>query len=462
MIPYLLIDFGSTYTKMTAVDLDGPRILGTAGALTTVNDGLILGYQNALRVLESRIGKYSFHERLACSSAAGGLKMAAIGLVPDLTVEAAKRAALGAGAKVIKTYSFQLSAADIGELYGLKPDLVLLTGGTDGGNREALLHNGRMLAASNVTAPIIIAGNKTVTPEVAEILKKAGKLCYRVPNVLPELDRLNVEPVQQAIREVFLKQIIYAKGLDQVQSIIDGIMMPTPAAVLEAAVRLADGDGRGAPGLGELMIIDVGGATTDVHSVAEGNPANPRVFVRGLKEPRVQRTVEGDLGMRYSAQALLEAYSVETVAGMTSLGEAEVKQAIQNRTNNPAYLPEAENDIQLEISLGFLAVKGAVERHVGRIEKVFTPNGLGFMLTGKDLTGLQTIIGTGGVLARSNCGAGILQGAMFEQDQPELLKPIAPDLYLDQNYVIPTLGLIAQEFPLQSFALLRESLTRTQ
>ncbi|HBT15661.1 MAG TPA: MutL protein, partial [Firmicutes bacterium] len=241
MKPYLLIDFGSTYTKMTAVDLDQAEILGTASSLTTVEDGLIVGYRTALEKLEKRIGQLNYEQRLACSSAAGGLKMVAIGLVPELTVEAAKRAAMGAGARVIGAYGFELSGAEIEEIISLQPDLLLLAGGTDGGNKETILHNARLLAGSELTVPVIIAGNKTVAPTVEETLTKAGKTCYRVANVLPELGKLNIEPVQAEIREIFLKRIIQAKGLDQVEKLIDGITMPTPMAVLSAAERTAIG-----------------------------------------------------------------------------------------------------------------------------------------------------------------------------------------------------------------------------
>ena len=195
MRPYLLIDFGSTYTKLTAVDLAAPAVLGTASALTTVEEGLIVGYQKARQELAKAVGSLAYEARIACSSAAGGLRLVAIGLVPELTVEAAKRAALGAGARVVGTYGFELTGSDLEEIMSLQPDLVLLAGGTDGGNKTALRHNGQLLAASPLSVPLILAGNKTVAPEVEELLRRAGKICYRVPNVLPQLDRLNIKPV---------------------------------------------------------------------------------------------------------------------------------------------------------------------------------------------------------------------------------------------------------------------------
>jgi uncharacterized protein (TIGR01319 family) len=458
MRPYLLIDFGSTYTKMTAVDLDGPAILGQASALTTVNDGLIVGYLNAVRKLEAKIGKLTYQKQLACSSAAGGLKIVALGLVPELTGEAAKRAALGAGARVLKTYGFELSPLELEEISNLRPDLILLTGGTDGGNQTTILHNSKMLAQSPINVPIVIAGNKSVAVQVETILTVAGKVCYSSGNVLPKLGQLQVQPVQKLIRELFLKWIIHAKGLDRVESMIDGIMMPTPASVLQAAVLLAEGDGCEQSGWGELLLVDVGGATTDVHSVADGLPTRTDIGLRGLPEPRVKRTVEGDLGMRYSAPALLETFSAKLVGKMTGLTETQVLSGIAERVKSVNYLPEDQDAQLLETGLGYLAVKGAVERHVGRMEQIYTPHGTVNIQVGKDLTNLPLVIGTGGIIAHSAQSEGILKGALFDPASPEILKPVAPTCLVDRDYLLPTLGLIAEMHPRETFKLLSAAL----
>lgn len=457
MEPYLLIDFGSTYTKVTAVDLAYPRILGTAKALTTIEEGLLTGYRKALTDLVQKTGELEYVKRLACSSAAGGLKMVAIGLVPELTVEAAKRAALGAGARVVGTFSFNLTAEEITRISKLKPDLILLAGGTDGGNKECLLHNGRVLAESSIDAPIIIAGNKTVAPGVEAALTAAGKECYLAPNVLPEIGRLQIEPVQKIIRELFLSRIIRAKGLEEVNAVIDGITMPTPSAALAAACRLAAGSGERA-GWGELLLVDVGGATTDVHSVADGFPSQPQVMLRGLPEPRVKRTVEGDLGMRYSAPALVECFSARVIAEACGLSEEEVMDGVRERAEKVNYLPTDEKASRLEETLGYYAVKGAVERHVGRVEKFYTPYGLSYLQDGKDLTNLKTVIGTGGILVNSAKSGKLLSGSIFDPARPEILKPISPKLFLDQHYLFPTLGLIAEERPDETFLLLEQAL----
>jgi uncharacterized protein (TIGR01319 family) len=458
MRPYLLIDFGSTYTKLTAVDLDGPAVLGTGSARTTVADGLVAGYRQALRQLEKRVGPLDYAKRLAASSAAGGLRIVASGLVPELTGEAARQAALGAGGRVIRSFGFELTPADREELLELQPDLVLLAGGTDGGNREILLHNARLLAESGLAAPVIVAGNRTAAPEAAGLLAAAGKLVYETANVLPRLGVLHTGPAQRRIREIFLERIIRAKGLDQVATMIDGIVMPTPAAALQAAVRLADGAGPEAPGLGDLLLVDVGGATTDVHSVAEGLPTRADVTLRGLPEPRVKRTVEGDLGMRYSAPAVLEAFGPERLARLSGLTPAEVEEGIARRGADPDYLPGNPAESALDAALGFLAVQGAVERHAGRLEQVFAPQGMALVQTGKDLSRLRTVIGTGGVLVHSAEPQRILRGALYDPAAAAVLKPQEPRLYLDRNYLLPTLGLLAGEHPREAFQLLKGAL----
>lgn len=457
MRPYLLIDFGSTYTKITAVDIDAPRIIGQASALTTVDDGLLQGYQQALQAMERMSGRIDYHKKLACSSAAGGLKIVAVGLVPELTGEAAKRAALGAGARVIKTYGFQLTPSEIRELEAMRPDLILLTGGTDGGNRETILHNAERLTTFASDIPVIIAGNKSAVPDVETTLRNAGKTTYTAPNVLPDLNRLNIEPVQKIIRELFYGRIIQAKGLDRVTQAIDGIVMPTPAASLAAAVCLADG-APGLRGLGDLIVIDVGGATTDVHSVAEGRPSNPRACWRGLPETRVKRTVEGDLGMRYSAPAILETFSAEAIAQLAGLSPETVQTGIEKRAANVSTIPNDPDDLRLEEVLGYLAIDTAVARHAGRLEQVYTPTGLSYIQIGKDLTGVKTVIGTGGVLVNSVRADALLKGALYDPTRPGILKPIEPRRYIDRHYLLPTLGLIAAEHPETVFRLLRDCL----
>ncbi|MBW8381202.1 MAG: glutamate mutase L, partial [Youngiibacter sp.] len=154
---YLFIDFGSTYTKLTAVDANADEVIATGKAYTTVETDVQVGYLNAMKELEGKTGELNYIKKLACSSAAGGLKIIAIGLVPELTAEAAKRAALGAGARVIKVYSFKLNRDEMRELKGSNADMILLAGGTNGGNSEVILHNAKMIRDFEIGIPVVVA-----------------------------------------------------------------------------------------------------------------------------------------------------------------------------------------------------------------------------------------------------------------------------------------------------------------
>ena len=233
----LLIDFGSTYTKVTAVDLDSESLIGTASAYTTVQTDINEGLENALCELEKKTGKIEFSERFACSSAAGGLRMVTSGLVPELTAEAAKRASLGAGAKVIKVYSFELTEDDAAEIGEIKPDILLLCGGTDGGNKECIINNAKTVAKIPADFPVIIAGNRAASAECKHIL--SGRETFVCENVMPKFGTLNIVPAQKEIRELFLRRIIEAKGLSKASELISGIMMPTPSSDKNHLAHLA-------------------------------------------------------------------------------------------------------------------------------------------------------------------------------------------------------------------------------
>ena len=181
MKPILLVDFGSTNTKVTAADVDECRILGTATAYTTVETDINEGLENALKLLEKTAGPLEFAERYACSSAAGGLKMISIGLVPELTAQASREASLGAGAKVWKTYSFQLTKGDMKEIEEYHPDIILLTGGTDGGNTDTILYNAGVLSQLSYDCPIVVAGNQTILPPCW----KPWNFCQKDGRIIP-------------------------------------------------------------------------------------------------------------------------------------------------------------------------------------------------------------------------------------------------------------------------------------
>lgn len=456
MSEIILVDIGSTYTKVTAVDLDLVQIIAQANAPTTPQD-VSVGLQNALARLDLPSEVVAHARKLACSSAAGGLRMVAIGLVEDLTAKAAKQAALGAGARVLKTYSFQLTEDDLQEIQEIQPDIILLAGGTDGGNRETILHNARALATLPEGMPIVIAGNRSVGPEVVKCFPERFST-YLAPNVMPQIGKLEVEPARGVIRKVFMEKIILAKGLNKAERLIEGIFMPTPAAVLQAGKLLSAGTAL-TKGWGDLLIVDVGGATTDVHSLGEGNPSQAGVVQRGLPEPFAKRTVEGDLGMRVSILPLVDAINKEVLARDLGWEAEKVEQLAQSFADNPELLPQNEAELDFDQALGYRAVHLGVGRHAGRLSEVYTPSGLIWMQDGKDLSTVDKIVGTGGVMVNSSNALRMLKGAEQQVDRPLELRPKKPSYFLDGKYILAPMGLLAEEYPEVALKILKKSLS---
>lgn len=459
MKAYLLIDFGSTYTKLTAVDIENEEILATAKDITTVESDIMIGFNKAYEVLmEALEGKeVEFVKKLACSSAAGGLKMVAIGLVPELTAEAAKRAALGAGARVLKVYSYDLTSKEVDEIKNSNLDIILLAGGTDGGNKECIIHNAKVLAEGGIKLPIVVAGNKVAVDEVEEIFNKADVYYRTTENVMPRLNVLNVEPAREEIRKIFMAKIIEAKGMKKAESFISGILMPTPAAVLKAARVLSEGSDK-EDGIGDLIIVDIGGATTDIHSIADGEPSKQGVTLRGLQEPFAKRTVEGDLGMRYSALSLWEAAGTRRVQKYLKDKSIDVEENCKYRSQNIKMVPSSEEEIKFDEAMAKVATDMAMERHVGVIESVYTPMGVVYSQVGKDLLPVKYFIGTGGVLVHSKNPADILKAGTFDMSNPTYLKPQNPGYLLDKTYVMSAMGLLAEDYPDMAVRIMKKYL----
>jgi len=462
----LAIDFGSTYTKVVAIDLPKEDLVGVAHAESTVDSDITLGLQTALERLTKTIGIERAHiERtLACSSAAGGLRLVAIGLVRVLTTKAAEEAALGAGAKLVGTFSYGLSPDDVREIEKTAPDLILLVGGTDGGDRETIIRNAALLGASCLESPVIIAGNKIAAHEAQSLLEAGNKYVIVVENVLPELSELKVEPARCAIRDMFMRRITHAKGLDKAQSLVGDIIMPTPMAVLEGAKLLAEGV-EGEPGLGELIIVDVGGATTDVHSVANGSPSQEDIVMKGLPEPYVKRTVEGDLGIRYNANSILQIAGRKKIEERFAFsdrvsGQIDVEAAVQHLSNHIGAVPQSEEEFLIDISLASTAVDIAMRRHAGRIEDVYFPTGKVRIQHGKDLMNIKSVIGTGGIFAYGKEPHRVLEAGCYHPGSPESLRPLDPEFFIDECYILFAVGLLAEVAPAKALRMMKKYLRK--
>ena len=452
----LLIDFGSTYTKLTAVDLDSETIMGTAQSFTTIQTDINDGLENGLALLEKKIGKVDFAETYACSSAAGGLRMVTSGLVPELTGEAAKLASLGAGAKVVGIYAFQMTEDDLEEIGAAKPDIFLLVGGTDGGNTECILHNARMLASMKPEFPIVVAGNRTAARQCQRILE--GCEVYVCPNVMPKFGVLNIEPTQKQIRQIFLNRIIQAKGLSKAAALLSDIMMPTPSAVLQAMELLAQGC-EGEMGIGELVAVDVGGATTDIYSIADGMPEHMNTVFKGLPEPFAKRTVEGDIGMRYSIRGIVEAAGIDRIAQISGLSADRVEELVSYLAQHTDVVPNEDRELEmLDYALASMAIEEAVRRHAGTIEETYTMMGQTYVQEGKNLTKVKQIVVTGGSLIHTKRTEEIAAYALYSPAEPASLRPKRADVWVDRTYILAAMGLLSSHYPQAALRIMKKEL----
>lgn len=452
----LLIDFGSTYTKVTAVDVEEGRLLGTADSYTTIETDVGEGLEKALKKLHEKTGLLEYSARYACSSAAGGLRMVTSGLVPELTAEAAYQASLGAGAKVLKVYSFQLTEDDLQEILDIRPDIFLLVGGTDGGNTECILHNARMLASVEFDFPVIVAGNRNAARECERIL--VGHEVHLCENVMPKFGVLNIEPARRKIREIFLNRIIQAKGLSKAAELLSGILMPTPSAVMKAMRLLSEGcEDEG--GIGDLIAVDVGGATTDIYSMADGMPKDASTVFKGLPEPYDKRTVEGDIGMRYSVRGIVEAAGMQRICQLSGLDKARVNALIDRLCDSPDLVPEKGSDLEkLDYALASMAIETAVTRHAGSMEETYTLMGLTYVQSGKDLRHVRQVIVTGGSLIRTERTAEIAAHAFASSSAPMSLRPLKAEVRVDRKYIIAAMGLLSEYYPQIALQIMKKEL----
>jgi hypothetical protein len=403
-------------------------------ALTTVADGnVVFGLDKAREALEAAWGvETSGAILMAASSAAGGLRMTVHGLTQDMTLRAAREASLGAGAIVTFTTAGRISGDDLEEMRQRKPNLILLAGGVDYGDRDVVVANAQALTALGLAIPVIYAGNKAARGEVQRILRTANVPVFLVDNVYPRIDELNINPVRRVIQDVFARHIITAPGMEQVKTIVTGNIMPTPGAVMRSTELLADV-------LGDVLTIDVGGATTDVHSVTEGSPAYAKLMV--APEPHSKRTVEGDLGVYINAAHIVAAADGASldIQGVMALPENSVAR-------------------QSALALTRWAVDIAVWRHAGELRAVYGAYGRNELVEGRDLTAIRYVIGTGGALTRLGMGREILGHIKADPSKRKLLPPPEARVLLDQHYIMAAAGVLSQYYPEAATALLLESL----
>ena len=424
MARILCVDFGSTFTKAALVDSEA-GLVATAATPTTIDTDVLDGY----RLLQGRLARHGApDEVLACSSAGGGLRLAVVGYEREVTAQAGFRVGLSAGGRVVHVACGPMSGADVSALRASSPDLVLLVGGTDGGNAEVLVHNATRLAKARVAVPIVVAGNASVRDEVSAVLASTGRRVALADNVLPAIGVIAPESARAALRRAFLEHVIGGKGLSRGPEFARLVQAPTPDAVLSGVELLAghlDAD---------VMVVDIGGATTDVYSVLRPQGEDAELAKDVVAPLWHARTVEADLGMRWNAQGVVEAARREQVGlppGVEAYAAAVARE--------PGHLPVGATEQAFDCALARAAAVVAVRRHARPAAPGASP---------RPLSDVRLLVGSGGVLRHAS-----------ERDRAQVLGAVVADhaggwrvprdaaVVTDAAYLVFAVGLLEGRHP---------------
>jgi uncharacterized protein (TIGR01319 family) len=435
------VDVGSTFTKVAVVDLDSGELVGSAARPTTTGTDVLHGLDEAVEAAGGTgVPLY------VCSSAGGGLRLAVVGYEQLVSARAGQRVGLTAGARVVHIAAGPLDGAGVAALRGARPDVVLLVGGTDGGDSEVLLHNATRLGAARLRVPVVAAGNADAREAVLAALASGKVPAVPAGNVLPRIGVLDPGPARAAIREVFLRHVIGGKRLSRGPRFASLVRGATPDLVLRGVELLADRLDA------DLLVVDVGGATTDVYSARQPDAeqeTGPRRPVAG--QLWRDRTVEGDLGVRWSAPGVVAAAEAER---LLVPGEPEVLAAeARRRADTPGLVVDGGPGRAVDARLAGLAATIAVRRHART-----DPGG-----AGRDLRDVRLVIGSGGVLRHAPPGeAARIVGAVLADHAGGWALPREPTIAIDADHVLAAAGLLAAEHPVAAERLLRSRLPAVQ
>ncbi|HEY1854906.1 MAG TPA: glutamate mutase L [Solirubrobacterales bacterium] len=445
-------DIGSTFTKMILVTEEG-ELLGSVRAPTS-RENLSAGVDAARERLAAAVGgRAEEAELILSSSAGGGLRVAVLGLEPALTLAAGLRTSATAGARIVASYGAGESGRESSESFAAaQADIALLTGGTDGGDEAGIVGHAEALKALAPGLPVVVAGNRTACSAVLEALGNDREVRC-VGNVMPRIGELSAEGAQAEIRALFIDHVIGHGRFASASEVSQSIRMPTPAAVLAATEAIADA------ALSEEtlrpVVVDVGGATTDVHSALPVEASGGAYVNTGLGDARLTRTVEGDLGLRENAPAILEA---ALLAGHPDAEIRPLAAPAARRAANRAFVPAEEQERQVDRRLAGIATEIAVFRHAGRLRTVVTSEGTTFRKDGRDLREATCAIATGGIFAAAEGAASIVEGALARVRERGGLVPPRLPVRLDRHYLLWAVGLLAAEHPEAAAGLVRTAL----
>lgn len=459
-VDVLVAEIGSTTTVVNAfknIDSDSPEFWAQGQAPTSVLEGDVrVGLQGAIDDLCARKGidSLEYDEMLATSSAAGGLKMTVHGLVYDMTARAAKEAALGAGGIIHYVTAGRLRRTDLKKIKEIQPNLILIAGGVDYGERDTAIENAEKIRDLGMSTPIIYAGNIENREEMEIIFSDEEadrdglphQRLYNVENVYPRIDDMNVEPCRKAIQDAFEDHITNAPGMEHVRDMVNGPIVPTPGAVMQATKLLNDC-------LGEVMVIDVGGATTDVHSVCKESDNVARIMT--APEPFAKRTVEGDLGVYVNRMKVIESMGEEEFRAKAAEAGFDPDAALEGYVA----IPKTEEEFKLVEMLTEEAVMKAVDRHAGQIRYIYGPSGRSTVAEGKDLTPVKYIVGTGGALTRLPHRKEIMgRICQYDRTGTKLFPTSHAKIAVDNDYIMASLGVLSVKHREGAIKLLEKSL----
>lgn len=463
----LATDCGSTTTKAILIERqpDGTyRLTHRGEAPTTVEapfDDVTVGVVNATREIEelsgrtiigtdgkpmtpARDSKTGVDLYLSTSSAGGGLQMTVAGVVKGMSAESAQRAALGAGAIIIDVIAVDDGRKEfqrVERLRQLRPDMILMSGGTDGGTVSHLVEMAEMLVSADpkprlgvgLSLPVIYAGNKNAYAPVEELLHDKVAL-RQVPNLRPSMEQENLLPAREAIHDLFLEHVMQqAPGYGKLTTWTSADIMSTPNAVGKIMEEIARQRKI------NVLGVDIGGATTDVFSVFRG------IF---------NRTVSANLGMSYSICNVLTEAKVENIKRWLpfQVTDADLRNQLRNKMIRPTTIPQRLMDLQIEQAVSREALRLAFEHHKSlargltgsasekNVGNIFEGKGTGQTLV--NLLSLDMIVGSGGVLSHAPRRE---QSALMMMDayQPEGLTLLT----VDSIFMMPQLGVLSQVHP---------------
>ncbi|MBU1020711.1 MAG: glutamate mutase L [Firmicutes bacterium] len=448
-IDVLVAEIGSTTTIVNAFSIHNcePEFLGRGVSNTTVETDVTKGLQLAIEDLSVNleVDHIEYQEMFASSSAAGGLRMTVHGLVYEMTVRASKEAALNAGANIHLVTANKLTKQDLEKIVSIKPNIILIAGGTDFGEKATALYNIQEVMNLNLDIPIIYAGNIENQEEIIKLFHSAHKEQHLkiVENVYPRVDYLNILPLRKIIYETFEENIIHAKGMNHIFEMVNQKIMPTPGSVMEASMILRED-------LGNIMTIDVGGATTDIHSISIPSEEF-KEYLEG--EPLSKRTVEGDLGVFINHLNVLKLMKDGELLDSLKINQNQLNHLLDHFS----YIPKTEVEKALVFELTKKCTEIALDRHVGDLRRVFTSSGQKIIPEGKDLTQIQYVVLTGGALINLNNTEKIIED-YIKKNPTKLLPNKYIKIVKDYDYIMASVGVLSLRYPEVALKLLKKSL----